>query len=60
MKQQIKIMQSNFVIDGQNYENFMVLGFTLNGQVFLTQIVKYPDWFKFFNSDYPYYSPCLN
>ena len=60
MKKSKSIIQTNFSIDTESYNNYMVIAFTQDGQVTSTHIVKYPDWFKFYNSEYPYYSPCLN
>ena len=60
MKKTEKIIQTCFSIDLDTHENFMVLVFTKDNQVISHQTIKFPDWFKFYNSEFPYYSPCLN
>ncbi|MCB8999336.1 MAG: hypothetical protein H6540_04610 [Bacteroidales bacterium] len=49
------IIQNTFPIDGgQTLENFMVLTFTEGNQT-KTIMVRFPEWWRYWDRDYKYY-----
>ena len=54
------IIQNNFSIDGQTFENFMVLTFMENNRVSSSYVLRFPEWHNFYDADYKYYIPNLN
>ncbi|MBN2570487.1 MAG: hypothetical protein JXA68_00045 [Ignavibacteriales bacterium] len=60
MKNSKNILQSSFSIDvGQTLENFMVLTFP-EGNHRASTVVRFPEWFRFYDRKYKHYIPSLN
>jgi len=49
------IVQTNFSIDGETFENFMVLTFMENGKESQSIVLKFPDWWLYYDEQYQYY-----
>jgi len=55
MKNPKNNLQSTFSIDvGRTIENYMVLVFTEGNQI-KSIVVRFPDWFRFYDQQYRYY-----
>jgi hypothetical protein len=60
MKKPKSIIQNTFAIDnGQTLENYMVLAFSEGTQI-KSIMVRFPEWFRFYDRAYRFYIPSLN
>ena len=56
MEKPNRIIQTDFSIEHpESYDNYLVLAFTEENRVVATQAVKYPSWWRFYDSRYRFY-----
>jgi hypothetical protein len=55
MKKPHEIIQTNFSISSESLDNYMVLVFTKNNEVVSTHTIAFPQWWKFYDENYPYH-----
>jgi hypothetical protein len=60
MKRDHQIIQKLITFNSENTDNHMVLIFLENGEAISVHLVKFPKWFRFYDSDYKYYPICHN
>jgi len=60
MKKPIKITHTNFTMDTDDFDHFMVINFIEANQVKSTHIVRYPEWWRYWDKRYRYYIPSNN
>jgi len=56
MKKSISIIQTCFSIEhADRFDNYMVLAFTENNQVISSHVIRFPNWWKYYDKRFRFY-----
>lgn len=59
-KKQYRILQSSMSLCSEGMENNLVIVFMNHSKVESVHIISYPEWYVFYDPNYPYYQFCCN